>query len=141
MTPFPPRYRNFGILIVFIVILLGAYLVAAESVTSKMSKGEILVFPRGRVPAAFMGQTQGNVDDPQSEKSTVTEKCNTVGDREPGDTSVMQKQTAVLHFEGVCYDVKIKKEERRILDDVDGWVQPETLTCLMVSSRTRGIGE
>ena len=29
------------------------------------------------------------------------------------------------------YDIKIKKEPRRLLDDVDGWVKPGTLTALM----------
>ncbi len=31
----------------------------------------------------------------------------------------------------MCYNVKIKKEDRRILDHVDGWVKPGTLTALM----------
>ena len=31
----------------------------------------------------------------------------------------------------MCYDVKIKSETRRILDNVDGWVKPGTLTALM----------
>jgi ATP-binding cassette, subfamily G (WHITE), member 2, PDR len=31
----------------------------------------------------------------------------------------------------VCYDVDIKGETRRILDHVDGWVKPGTLTALM----------
>src|SRR5450756_127776 len=31
----------------------------------------------------------------------------------------------------VCYDVKIKSETRRILDHIDGWVKPGTLTALM----------
>lgn len=31
----------------------------------------------------------------------------------------------------MCYDIKIKSETRRILDHVDGWVKPGTLTALM----------
>ena len=31
----------------------------------------------------------------------------------------------------MCFDVKIKSENRRILDHVDGWVKPGTLTALM----------
>lgn len=31
----------------------------------------------------------------------------------------------------VCYDNKIKKEDMRLLDHVDGWVMPGTLTALM----------
>lgn len=43
----------------------------------------------------------------------------------------------------MVYDIKIKGEARRILDHVDGWVKPGTLTALMVSLGFRldyGIG-
>lgn len=43
----------------------------------------------------------------------------------------VQKQTAIFHWDSVCYDIKIKKEPRRLLDNVDGWVKPGTLTALM----------
>ena len=46
-------------------------------------------------------------------------------------TDIILKQTAVFSWKDVCYDIKIKKEERRILDHVDGWVKPGTLTALM----------
>lgn len=46
----------------------------------------------------------------------------------------IQKQTAIFHWSGVNFDIKIKGEPRRLLDDVDGWVKPGTLTALMVRS-------
>jgi ATP-binding cassette subfamily G (WHITE) protein 2 (PDR) len=46
-------------------------------------------------------------------------------------SAVIKKQTAIFHWEDVCYDIKIKGEPRRILDHVDGWVKPGTLTALM----------
>ena len=46
-------------------------------------------------------------------------------------SDVIQKQTAIFQWHDVCYDIKIKNEERRILDHVDGWVKPGTLTALM----------
>jgi len=46
----------------------------------------------------------------------------------------IEKQTAIFHWEDVCYDIKIKSETRQILDRVDGWVKPGTLTALMVSA-------
>jgi len=48
------------------------------------------------------------------------------------DEGIIQKQTAVFSWKDVVYDIKIKKEPRRILDHVDGWVKPGTLTALMV---------
>ncbi len=46
-------------------------------------------------------------------------------------SAIIKKQTAIFHWEDVCYDIKIKGEPRRILDHVDGWVKPGTLTALM----------
>lgn len=46
--------------------------------------------------------------------------------------SSFNKQTSIFHWEDLCYDINIKNEERRILDHVDGWVKPGTLTALMV---------
>ena len=43
----------------------------------------------------------------------------------------MQRQEAIFQWRDVCYDIKIKSEERRILDHVSGWVKPGTLTALM----------
>jgi ATP-binding cassette subfamily G (WHITE) protein 2 (PDR) len=48
----------------------------------------------------------------------------------------IQKQTSIVSWKDVTYDIKIKGEERRILDNVDGWVKPGTLTALMVSLST-----
>lgn len=46
-------------------------------------------------------------------------------------STVIERQTAIFQWQDVCYDIKIKKEDRRILDHVDGWVKPGTLTALM----------
>lgn len=40
--------------------------------------------------------------------------------------------TACFHWEDICYDIKIKGQERRLLDHVDGWVKPGVSTALMV---------
>lgn len=46
----------------------------------------------------------------------------------------LSKSEAIYHWRDVCYDVQIKKDTRRILDHVDGWVKPGTLTALMGAS-------
>lgn len=45
-------------------------------------------------------------------------------------TSVVDKQQSIFHWEDVCYEVQIKGETRKILDNVNGWVKPGTLTAL-----------
>jgi ATP-binding cassette, subfamily G (WHITE), member 2, PDR len=119
------RWRNFGILICFMVFFLGVYMVAAELVSEKKSKGEVLVFRRGHKPAQF--KEKGS-DAEMARVGPIVTAGGTVHDKEAG---ILQKQTAVFHWKDVCYDIKIKGEPRRILDNVDGWVKPGTLTALM----------
>lgn len=116
--------RNFGILWIFIIGLCAIYLFATEYITAKKSKGEVLIFPRGHAPVVLK---EKEVDaESQAAAATPIAKSN-------HDVSAMIKQqTAVFHWEDVCYDIKIKGEPRRILDHVDGWVKPGTLTALMV---------
>lgn len=120
------RWRNFGILIGFIIFFLGIYMIAAELVSEKKSKGEVLVFRRGYKPAQFKEKTS---DDIEANMAAIGPTATREAD--PTLAGHLQQQTSVFHWEDVCYDVKIKKENRRILDHVDGWVKPGTLTALM----------
>ena len=50
----------------------------------------------------------------------------------------VEKQTSILHWQDVSYTVKTGGGERLILDNVDGWVKPGTLTALMGVSGVSG---
>jgi len=103
------------------------YLTSTEFISAKKSKGEVLLFQRSRVPD-FNTSTdeEANADDRINTQTIAREK--TTPDAPPS----IQKQTAVFHWDDVHYDIKIKGEPRKLLDSVDGWVQPGTLTALMV---------
>jgi len=123
-------WRNLGILFGFIIGLLGVYIAAAEFISSKPSKGEVLIFPRGKVPKLNShSDVEGVSDSRTTADLALTKKVTTAGEAPPS----IVKQTAIFHWDSVNYDIKIKKEPRRLLDDVDGWVKPGTLTALMVS--------
>ena len=103
-----------------------AHLAATEFISEKKSKGEVLVFRRGQTPAFLLESSQdeetARVEKPEAK---LTEKAT-------GATDIIQKQTAIFSWKDVCYDIKVKKgEEKRILDHVDGWVKPGTLTALV----------
>ncbi|KAH7419378.1 ABC-2 type transporter-domain-containing protein [Cadophora sp. MPI-SDFR-AT-0126] len=119
------KWRNWGVMLAFAVLYLVLHLVATEYVASERSKGEVLVFLRkamkhlkrkNDVESGLAQATSHQIDD--------------------GNTSgaMVEKQTSVFHWGKVSYDIKIKGEPRRILDEVDGWVKPGTLTALMGSS-------
>ncbi|KAG0161727.1 hypothetical protein PDIDSM_667603 [Penicillium digitatum] len=121
----PHLWRNFGILCAFFVAFFGLYIFCSELIRAKPSKGEVLVFPRGKMPACAKNTRK---DDPEeivaSEKGAVAS--------EPQDTTAaIVRQTSVFHWENVSYKIKIKGTHRLILDRVDGWVKPGTLTALM----------
>ncbi|PSN69556.1 ABC transporter-like protein [Corynespora cassiicola Philippines] len=119
-------WRNLAIMIALMVFGCFGYLVASEYISAKKSKGEVLLFRRNRVP-----RLQAKLD----EEANSDDRLNTyVLSQEKALSKAragIQNQTAIFHWNSVCYQIKIKKEERKILQDVDGWVKPGTLTALM----------
>jgi ATP-binding cassette subfamily G (WHITE) protein 2 (PDR) len=120
------RWRNFGILIAFLIGFMVAHLVASEYISAKKSKGEVLVFQQGRLPPALRSHTKDDV-----EIAPNGQAASTLSSGEEEVPSTIQKQTAIFQWRDVCYDITIKGQPRRILDHVDGWVKPGTLTALM----------
>lgn len=123
------KWRNFGILVGFIIGFLLLYMLAAELVSEKKSKGEVLLFRRGYKPASLKEQSN------DTEGGKPVGGSALVARKDPGESDnsdgFIQEQRSTFHWKDVCYEVKIKNETRRILDHVDGWVKPGTLTALM----------
>lgn len=121
------RWRNFGIVIALAVFFLICHLIAVELVTSERSKGEVLIFPRNVLQKKWK---QGNDDEESGGSGTrsTLEKTAT----QPGKVTGIARQTSTFHWQDICYELNIKDEKRIILDHVDGWVKPGTLTALMV---------
>ncbi|KAK0644573.1 ABC-2 type transporter-domain-containing protein [Cercophora newfieldiana] len=121
------KWRNFGIIIAFLVAFLIGYIVSAENVAAKKSKGEVLVFRRGHQPAAFKEQK----DDAEAGAYSGRLAVNHGASDGNSSDGVLRGTTSVFHWNNVCYEVDIKGETRQILNNVDGWVKPGTLTALM----------
>ncbi|KAG4442873.1 hypothetical protein IFR05_001669 [Cadophora sp. M221] len=116
------KWRNIGLLFVYIIGFCATYILATEYISERKSKGEVLLFRRGAIPP-----TSGRK--PADEESALPAfKKKNEGSTETPDAL---RQTAIFHWEDLCYDIKIKGEPRTILDHVDGWVKPGTLTALM----------
>jgi ATP-binding cassette, subfamily G (WHITE), member 2, PDR len=122
------QHRNLGIIFAFMVFYMITYLYSTEYISAAKSKGEILLFRRGQALA-----TQQNANPDIEMAPNAGEKLEEALNRQVSAT--IQQQTAIFQWKDICYDIKIKKETRRILDHVDGWVKPGTLTALMVSEK------
>ncbi|KAJ2903503.1 ZEB2-regulated ABC transporter 1 [Zalerion maritima] len=119
------KWRNVGIIIAFMFALLMSYMITAELVAEKKSKGEVLVFRRGHKPAQFSDKKSDDVE--AAQVGPITSRPAN-GDEKNAN---VQTHNSTFHWNNLCYDIKIKGEPRRILDNVDGWVKPGTLTALM----------
>lgn len=119
-------WRNFGILIAFLVGFIAIYFVAIELNSSTSSTAEALVFRRGAVPAHLLkGKTQSRQDEEMQVDPPSKESSN------GGEVKAIEPQKDIFTWRDVVYDIQIKKEQRRLLDHVAGWVKPGTLTALM----------
>ncbi|RHZ57995.1 uncharacterized protein CDV56_104774 [Aspergillus thermomutatus] len=121
-------WRNFGILIGYIVFFGCVYVLLAEFVTAQASHGEVLLFQRKKVREVKRAQDEES-------RATMQDALDTaVAGDEKEKVVNLQRQTGVFHWRHVSYEVFIKGEKRRISDDIDGWVKPGTLTALMGAS-------
>ncbi|KAE8355692.1 ABC-2 type transporter-domain-containing protein [Aspergillus coremiiformis] len=120
-------WRNFGILIAFLVAFMLIYFVATELNSSTGSTAEVLVFRRNHEPAYLRSGSKK----PDAESAVELNSMKPTTEVGEGDVSIIPPQKDIFTWRDVCYDIEIKGEPRRLLDHVSGWVKPGTLTALM----------
>ncbi|KAH0127611.1 putative ABC multidrug transporter, partial [Aureobasidium melanogenum] len=119
-------WRNFGIMIAFLIGFMAIYFVAVELNSATSSTAEVLVFRKGHAPASLTGQVkEGNNDEEAGAAGAAS------NDHTEGEVDAIPAQKDIFTWRDVVYDIKIKGEPRRLLDHVSGYVKPGTLTALM----------
>lgn len=120
-------------MIAFIVFFAFIYVLCAEYLTRSTSQGEVLLFQRSQ--QRQMDRELRLDEETPVELMPPRERPVAAGpasQAEPDQPINIKKQTGVLHWKDLCYEVSIKGEPRVISDHIDGWVRPGTLTALMV---------
>jgi ATP-binding cassette subfamily G (WHITE) protein 2 (PDR) len=136
------KWRNLGITIAFAVFFLGVYIFLTEFNKGAMQKGEIVLFLRGSLKKRKRATAAQNKD---IETGELAEKVNFQDEKEASNSErISEKGTTgseeipsnreIFFWRNLTYQVKIKKEDRVILDHVDGWVKPGQITALMGAS-------
>ncbi|KUJ08928.1 ABC-transporter [Mollisia scopiformis] len=127
-------WRNLGFMFAFMIFFLFVYLGATEFNSATSSSAEVLVFRRGHVPKQLVVAEKAAKNDEESPIASGTNAGKDDAEQEKEQDEQVQAlapQTDVFTWKDVCYDIKIKGEPRRLLDNVSGWVKPGTLTALM----------
>ena len=124
-------WRNLGVQIGLMCFLCCLYLLATEYVSSQRSRGEVLIFRRGQETSASV-----NNDEEAQRPRTIRSDVPDPSDRKPDMEYFREKEThaATFLWDDLCYDVNTKASSKRLLDNVEGWIEPGTLTALMGKS-------
>ncbi|KXJ86959.1 ABC-2 type transporter-domain-containing protein [Microdochium bolleyi] len=125
------KWRNIGILCGFLVGLFFVYAIAAETAKPPRSKGEVLVFRRGKDSPGATGMATGNDVESQHQSAEASRSSRASTLEKISAQDQPKEERPIFHWNDVCYDVDIKGTTRRILSQVDGWVQPGKSTALM----------
>lgn len=140
------QWRNWGIEVGFTIFFLFTYMLVVYLNPGERTKGEVLVFPRSFVRKVVRARNRGLDSESAELPAAVLGTDSDLNSKSPEEIKEIQRQqeeqaktlieasTDIFYWKDVCYDIKIKKEPRRLLNYVDGWVKPGTLTALMGSS-------
>ena len=137
------KWRNFGITVAFAVFFLGVYVALTEFNKGAMQKGEIVLFLKGSLKKHKRKTAASNKGDieagPVAGKLDYQDEAEAVNNEkftEKGSTGSVDfpENREIFFWRDLTYQVKIKKEDRVILDHVDGWVKPGQITALMGAS-------
>ncbi|ODV77050.1 multidrug resistance protein [Suhomyces tanzawaensis NRRL Y-17324] len=133
------KWRNFGIVVGFVIFFLAVYISLTEFNKGAMQKGEIALFLRSSIrkekkkakksAATTQDIENGNINEKVEYKDTVEANSSS-----SSSTNELPASKKIFHWRDLTYQVKIKSEDRVILNHVDGWVKPGQLTALMGSS-------
>ncbi|KFA54591.1 hypothetical protein S40293_02258 [Stachybotrys chartarum IBT 40293] len=140
----PHLWRNLGILLGMMVFFAILHLLSAQFIHAQQSRGEVLLFKRSS-RAKFSGGERPLADsdvDPEMisagtnyASGTQVDGCaiySSLAEADPAPVlPAFQTQSSILHWNSLSYQVKAKGRNRQILNDVNGWVEPGTLTVLM----------
>ncbi|KOS21266.1 ATP-binding cassette transporter CGR1 [Escovopsis weberi] len=123
-------WRNFGILLAFLALFMVIYFLATELNSSPSStRAESLVFRRGHVPPQLL--LNSHAQPAMTEDERASKPADALQDPRISDVGSFRPHKDIFAWKNVVLDIMIKDEKRRLLDHVDGWVKPGTLTALM----------
>lgn len=136
-------WRNFGFLWAFFIFFVFLTALGMELMKPNVGGGAITVFKRGQVPKkveesiATGGRAKGDKHDEESGRSDPV--ANGDAERTKSDEQITQevaKNETVFTFQNINYTIPYEKGERKLLNDVQGYVRPGKLTALMGASGT-----
>ncbi|KAF2675667.1 hypothetical protein K458DRAFT_471249 [Lentithecium fluviatile CBS 122367] len=122
-------WRNLGILLAMLVIFGSIHLLATNYILAARSKGEVLLYRHGYSKNQLhKGDVEADV--PEVHATRTGDKAVDVHQSSENIPQI-HLHTSVFHWSNLNYEVKHGKQKKKILNDMNGWMKPGTLTALM----------
>ncbi len=106
------------------------YLLATEYILLQKSKGEVLLFPKGTLRKSQKAEDEEAQNVVSQESPMIATPDGFLQPRQAGLDEKAQPATFV--WENLSYEILDKKGKKMILENVEGWIKPRTLTALIV---------
>ncbi|KAF1846524.1 AtrD, ABC-transporter [Cucurbitaria berberidis CBS 394.84] len=125
-------WRNLGIMVALMIFYGCVYVFCSEFISLQPSRGEILLFPKKKMVKSRIT----NDEESQPPSLTPNQGLDQVLEKsEVYDAGHMiDGDAATFVWRNLSYEIKIGKTQKRILDNIEGWVKPRTMTALMGAS-------
>lgn len=131
-------WRNFGIIIAFFVLFVALTMLGMELQKPNKGGSSVTTFKRSEVPKAVEDAVKSNepLEDEESGKNNWP-----TPDMKDEDSNNTKKNvpeiaegTSIFTWQNVNYTIPYKGEQKRLLQNVEGYVKPGRLTALMGAS-------
>ncbi|KAI9925375.1 hypothetical protein ASPWEDRAFT_46883 [Aspergillus wentii DTO 134E9] len=123
-------WRNFGILCAWWIFYIGLNIIGVTRWRDSSESGAQLLVPRER--SKVNSKALANDEESQvTQTGKINEKSH---DNTTSFAQQLSPNTSVFTWKNLTYTVKTPSGPRVLLDNVQGWVRPGTLTALMGSS-------
>ncbi|KAH3666640.1 hypothetical protein WICMUC_005567 [Wickerhamomyces mucosus] len=131
-------WRNFGIIVAFLVFFTVVTAVATEYKRPVKGGGDHLYFKKSRLLAKkkLLPRYSRSHNDVESGEATTVKTEDYDDDYGNSTEEIFEdlKSTGIFAWKNVDYVIPYKGSTRKLLDDINGYVKPGTLTALMGES-------
>ncbi|ODQ63164.1 hypothetical protein NADFUDRAFT_84369 [Nadsonia fulvescens var. elongata DSM 6958] len=117
-------WRNLGFVLAYLVFFICVNLLASEFVSPDSAAGDVLLFKRGSLPEGDAELLEAGIPSVEEMKVILN------GSTEKVDFSKKE----IFSWKHVDYTIPLDGGTRKLLDDVQGFVKPGTMTALMGES-------
>ncbi|KAL8948749.1 MAG: hypothetical protein Q9222_005088 [Ikaeria aurantiellina] len=132
-------WRNFGIIVAFWIFFVILTMIGMELQKPNAGGGAVTIFKRGQAPKSVeRAMDKGNVPEDEEKAGSSDGEKLSLEDSNGSESGKLVKGVArnesVFTYQNVNYTIPYEKGERRLLNDVQGYVRPGKLTALMGAS-------